>query len=254
MPLKLKLEVKGWHRILIRTLDLLYPPSCALCRANLTLGRALCDICHEDLPRLADPFCRKCGEAFPGEIDRDFDCPNCGKLKFAFEFARPAMVRDARTLELIHRLKYRRELYLAADLGRLAAEAFMDARLNQALSREWPLVPVPLHTARFQHRHFNQAAEIARALSRHTDLPVLHALRRIRATSHQTVLNRFQRMENLRGAFVPSLQGSRCAKENPEGVILVDDVFTTGSTVNECAKVLRKAGFQRVIVITVMRG
>src|SRR5690606_33662907 len=113
------------------------------------------------------------------------DCPNCRNLRFAFSFARPALVRDERTLEMIHRLKYNRELHLAAELGRLAAGAFVDPRLAPALAKRWPLVPVPLHRQRFQERHFNQAEEISRVVSRLMDLPMLPALARIRATGHQ---------------------------------------------------------------------
>lgn len=249
-----RLEIRGWRKLVSRGLDLLYPPACVLCRENLADGRALCDACDADLPRLAEPFCQSCGEPFPGEIDGPFACPNCSKLKFAFEFARPAMVRDERTLEIIHRLKYGRELHLAKDLGRLAAEAFADPRLAPALAENWPLVPVPLHRKRFQHRHFNQAEEISRVLSAHTGLPVVRVLSRIRATEHQTALTRSQRLENLRGAFVITAAGRRRIEQSPAGAVLVDDVLTTGSTVDECAKILRRAGFQKVVAVTVMRG
>ena len=164
------------------------------------------------------------------------------------------MVRDERTLDMIHRLKYGRELHLAKDLGRLAAESFADPRLAEALAENWPLVPVPLHHKRFQHRHFNQAQEISRELAIHTRLPVVDALKRTRATEHQTALTRAQRLENLRGAFVLSRAGHRQIENPPAGAILVDDVLTTGSTVDECAKTLRRAGFQQILVVTVMRG
>lgn len=249
-----RLEIRGWRKLASRALDLLYPPLCAVCRENLSEGRALCDACDADLPQLVEPFCKTCGEPFPGEIEGPFACPNCSKLKFAFEFARPAMVRDERVLEIIHRLKYGRELHLAKDLGRLAAGAFADPRLAPALAGNWPLVPVPLHRKRLQHRHFNQAEEISRVLSAHTGLPVIGALRRIRATEHQTALTRSQRLENLRGAFVITAAGRRRSGQSPAGAVLVDDVLTTGSTVDECAKILRRAGFQKVCAVTVMRG
>ena len=243
--------LKRWFS---RSLDLLYPPICAVCQEILTDGRALCDGCAADLPRLVEPFCQTCGESFEGQIDTVFACPNCNKLKFSFEFARPATVRDPRTLDMIHRLKYSRELHLAKDLGRLAAGSFSDPRLAPALAGKWPLVPVPLHRKRFQHRHFNQAEEISRELSALTGLPILKALRRNRKTEHQTALTRSQRLENLRGAFSITRAGRRAITRNPAGAVLVDDVLTTGSTVDECAKILRKAGFQKVIVVTVMRG
>lgn len=247
-------ESSRWKRLASRVLDLFYPPACAVCGVSLSHGRALCTACDEDLPRLVEPFCQSCGEAFPGKIDGPFACPNCENLRFSFEFARPATLRDERTLDLIHRLKYSREIHLADELGRLASGAFADPRLVPALEDKWPLIPVPLHRKRLQHRHFNQAAEISRPLGNHVGLPVLHALRRTRKTDTQTLLSRQQRMANLRGAFEITRCGHRWIASSPHGAVLVDDVLTTGSTVHECAKTLRRAGFRRIFVVTVMRG
>lgn len=249
-----RLKIGGWHQFWSRALDLLYPPLCAVCREPLTDGRALCEPCDADLPRLTAPFCDICGESFQGAIEDRFSCPNCNNLPLSFTFARPATMRDERTLEMIHRLKYGRKLHLAKDLGRLAAGAFADVRLAPALTGNWPLVPVPLHRGRFQHRHFNQAEEIANALARHVGLPVVRALGRVRATEHQTALSRAERMENLRGAFALTRAGRHHLDRDSAGAILVDDVLTTGSTVNECAKTLRRAGFRDICVVTVMRG
>ncbi|MBK1883154.1 ComF family protein [Luteolibacter pohnpeiensis] len=234
----------------IAALDLLYPPVCALCEQPLTENRSLCPPCNDSLPRLREPFCSVCGEHFEGRIDGDFHCPNCSNLKFAFDFARPAMLRDERTLQMIHGLKYQRAIHLAHELGRLASESLSDPRFQIALQEKWPLVPVPLHRSRYQWRHFNQAEEIALQLSQLIGLPVLHALKRVRKTATQTRLSRKERLENLSSAFARTRQKFA----ETRGAILIDDVFTTGSTVDACAKTLRKAGFQNVAVITVMRG
>ena len=243
-----------WRRAFERALDLLYPSLCSLCGCGLTHGRALCDACAEDLPSLTAPFCGSCGQPFDGRIEGAFACPNCADVSFAFEFARPAMRRDERLLDLVHRVKYGREIHLARELALLAATALADPRFAEALDEGWPLVPVPLHRARLKHRHFNQSAEIARHLSRHTGLPLLDGLRRVRATDTQTRLGRRQRMENLRGAFEPNRRGRAWIAAGAPGVILVDDVLTTGSTLHECAKVLRKAGVAQVLALAVMRG
>jgi ComF family protein len=254
MTAPLNRELVGWRKTAARVLDLLYPPSCALCHAHLTLGRALCEGCGADLPRLTAPFCEHCGEMFQGKITGPFSCPHCHDLSFAFTFARPALARDDRTLELIHHLKYGRQIHLAGELGRLAQESFHDPRLNPALDGRWPLVPVPLHRKRMQHRHFNQAEEIARVLADQTGLPVVRALRRTRQTDSQTHLTRKQRMANLLNAFEITRHGRHRIEATPAGAVLVDDVFTTGSTVHECAKTLLRAGFLQVFVVTVMRG
>jgi ComF family protein len=236
---------------LLEVLDWLYPPICEICGLGLSEGKALCEPCAERLPRIVTPFCDVCGEHFQGLIDGPFDCPNCKEISFHFEFARSAMVRSDATLNLVHRLKYGKEIHLGAELGRLACLAFSDRRLAVALEEKWPLVPVPLHRSRQMERQFNQAEEIARSISIETGLPVSRLLKRGRRTETQTRLSRKQRMENLRGAF----KLREPLPENvPPGYLLVDDVFTTGSTVDECAKVLRKAGAGRIAVLTVMRG
>ncbi|MGA0846047.1 MAG: ComF family protein [Luteolibacter sp.] len=245
---------QSWIKLLRWTADLLYPCHCALCSTSLKHGKSLCDECFNELPRLHAPFCEPCGEPFPGQIDRSFSCPNCHGIRFHFDFARPALVRDDLVLQLVHRLKYAREIHLAASLGHLAALAFDDPRLAVALNESWPLIPVPLHPSRLRKRHFNQAAEIARALSRHSGSPVLQAIRRTRNTSSQTRLSRKQRMQNLRGAFHITRSGRHASANGLPGAILIDDVLTTGSTVNECARVLRDAGVRKIAVITLMRG
>lgn len=247
-------EPGWWRRCCGRLFELAYPPRCETCGVGLDGGRCLCSACDGALPRLRAPFCQRCGEPFEGAIDGPFDCPNCGKLRFSFEFARPAMRWDEGTRELIHRLKYHRAIHLAAELGRLAAESFADPRFADALAGRWPLVPVPLHRQRLLDRHFNQAAEIARATGALVGLPVTNALRRVRRTDTQTRLTRKERLRNLSGAFALSAAGRRQLARESAGVIVVDDVLTTGSTVEACAATLRKAGFKRVQVLTVMRG
>ncbi len=237
----------------IDPLDWVYPPVCEICGNGLESARALCVACSNAMPRIVPPFCDVCGEGFHGQIDGAFDCPNCTGISFHFEFARAAMDRSEEVLGLIHRLKYGKEIHLAGELGRLASGAFSDKRLAVPLEEKWPLVPVPLHWRKHRERLFNQAEEIALAVGKVTGLPVEKRLKRIRRTQTQTRLSRNQRMENLKGAFAIRRPWFR-EEENPPGVILVDDVFTTGSTVDACAKVLRKAGVKRIAVLTVMRG
>lgn len=237
---------RGWWS---RVLDVVYPGVCHLCGEGVPHGGALCLPCADELPGLSRPFCEICGERFAGAIEAKFQCPNCSDQDFAFEFARPALVRSPGTMTMVHDLKYGRRLELARALAELAGRAFEDPRMSVVLGEKWPLVPVPLHRSRRRWRHFNQASEIALPLGRAMGLPVVEALKRIRPTVTQTRLSRSQRQKNLRGAF----EVVRGFEPGP-GVVLVDDVFTTGSTVHECARILRKSGVQKVIVVTVMRG
>ncbi|MBB5350167.1 ComF family protein [Haloferula luteola] len=149
----------------------------------------------------------------------------------------------------IHQFKYNRRIDLGRDLARLAARAFVDRRLERVREEGWPLVPVPLHWRRKGWRRFNQAKEIALPLGKELGLPVKDVLRRVRATRTQTRLSRKERQQNLRGAF-----RIRGAIDGWPGAVLVDDVLTTGSTVDECARMLVSAGVQNVVVVTVMRG
>ena len=246
-------EPPRWTAPLRFLANLIFPGVCQLCHHPAPSGRHLCTTCEDALPPLRPPFCASCGEMFDGALDRPFECPNCHTLDFAFDFARPAMALDPRTRQLIHDLKYHRAIHLAADLARLTRRAFDDdPRLHQPLAERWPLVPVPLHWHRTRTRHFNQAAEIARALSRSTRCPLVHALRRTRTTTTQTRLSRHQRQQNLHHAFSTTRHFHHLTRH--PGVILIDDVLTTGSTVHECARTLRLAGSQKVIVVTVMRG
>jgi len=245
---------RRWRRILDPILDLLYPPGCALCHAPLRENRWLCPACEAGLPRLTAPFCSRCGEPFDGVIDGPFKCPNCCDLTFAFTFARPALRNHPSARSLIHDLKYRRHLHLAADLGRLASGVMVDPRLAPAVSAGWPVIPVPLFWRRLQHRHFNQSAEIASAFARCAGLPLVHALRRTRDTGTQTRLTRTERLANLRGAFRLSAAGRRLTRQPPPAVIIFDDVLTTGATADSCARVLRQGGIEMVVVVTVLRG
>jgi predicted amidophosphoribosyltransferase len=201
-----------------------------VCRTTLSDGRALCAACDADLPRLAEPFCKSCGESFPGEIEGTFACPNCHQLKFAFEFARPAMVRDDRTLEMIHRLKYSRELHLAKDLGRLAAGSFGDPRLAPALAS----AAGPRPAASQANTAISTAEEIQGCRQPHR-LPVVKALQRPAPPAIRPHLPAPNAWKTLRGAAHPR----RHPSTNPAGV-LVDDVLTTGSPSMNARKAPRR--------------
>jgi ComF family protein len=239
-------------RIARRTADaalsLLYPPHCAACGAETPAGRHVCDPCNATARRIAAPFCRVCSQPFDGAITAEFTCQNCSERKLHFDCAVAPFLSRGVVRDFIHRFKYEREFFLRLPLADFAAEGLDDERLR---ARPFDaFVPVPLHAARFREREFNQAEEIARALSQRTGTPLVNALRRIRYTSTQTVLDRHARMENLRNAF--RVRHSPAVLQRH--LVLVDDVFTTGSTVDECARVLRQAGAASVRALTVARG
>lgn len=229
-------------------LSLFFPPHCAACEADTATGVHLCEACADKARRIEPPMCERCSEPFAGAIFETFTCANCAERKLHFDCAVAPYLSRGVVREFIHRFKYDRERYLRQPLAAWLAEALKDERLTR---RAFDLiVPVPLHSTRQRERGFNQAAELAILLSRHCGVPTAHALKRTRYTTTQTRLAREERMENLRGAFCVR----HTATVQSRHLLLVDDVFTTGSTVDECARVLRQAGAASVRVATVARG
>ena len=194
----------------------------------------LCTLCGE---RIFTPH----GEALCGE---------CRTTPPTFARAMAYGSYDGGLRELIHLLKYERVRPAAGVLGRMLAEVIggFGSEFQSAV-----VVPVPLHGSKFRQRGFNQAEEIARIalknLKRSGLALAAGVLQRQRATESQTGLSDHQRQQNVRGAFVVA----SLATIKDKDVVLVDDVFTTGATVSECARVLRRAGADRVFVATVAR-
>jgi ComF family protein len=227
---------------------LCFPPFCAACRIATEPGIHLCDECAGGAKRIEAPFCECCSQPFDGAITQQFTCSNCADREVHFECAVAAYLSRGVVRDFIHAFKYNGHLHLRRPLADWLAQTLDDPRIS---SRPFDaFVPVPLHHIRFREREFNQAAELATLVSQRSRIPVLHALKRTRYTSTQTKLDRAERMENLRGAF----RVRHNARVKERHFVLVDDVFTTGSTVEECSRVLLRAGAASVRVITVARG
>ena len=227
---------------------LCFPPHCAACRIATEPGIHICTGCAGGATRIEAPFCECCSQPFDGAITQQFTCSNCAGREVHFQCAVAAYRSTGVVRDFIHAFKYERQFHLRRPLADWLARALDDPRIA---SRPFDaLVPVPLHHIRFREREFNQAAELASLVSRRCGIPVWNALGRTRYTSTQTKLNRAERMENLRGAF----RVRQTARVKNRHIVLVDDVFTTGSTVEECSRVLLRAGASSVRVITVARG
>jgi competence protein ComFC len=228
--------------------DLCYPPHCAGCRRDTISGSHVCAACAEEIERIERPFCERCSNPFAGAITEKFVCPNCEGRQVHFEHAVAPFRSRGIVRECIHAFKYQRAQYLRPQLSAWLAEALCDSRIADRPFDAF--VPVPLHAVRQREREYNQAEELCRDLSARANRPTWKALRRIRYTTTQTKLDREERMENLRGAF----QVSDNALVKDRDLVLVDDVFTTGSTVEECSRVLLRGGARSVRVICVARG
>jgi competence protein ComFC len=173
---------------------------------------------------------------------------NCGDRELSFDFATAAYRSRGVVRDLIHDFKYRRQVHLRHLLARMLREGFRHARLLGQPPEV--IVPVPLHPAREREREFNQAEVLADLAGARLGLPVRGCLRRRRYTYTQTNFHREERFDNLEGAFEVRRQTDISGRR----VALVDDVLTTGSTADACARALRDAGAAAVVVITVARG
>lgn len=226
-----------------RLLRALLPTRCLLCSNAGAAGRDLCAGCQADLPRNTI-CCARC--ALPLAHAAAL-CGECLRREPVFSRAW-APFRYGHPLDLLEaRFKFRRDLAAGRVLSELLVES---ARCEPSLPLPQRLLCVPLHASRLRERGFNQALELTRPLARALDIPLdLQLLRRVRPTAAQTGLDASERRRNLRGAF--AVVGSAGI---PEHVAIVDDVMTTGSTLNECARVLRRAGVGQVDVWALARA
>src|SRR3569833_1059476 len=217
-------------------LDVALPPLCPSCRAPLGDGHGLCAGCWAKLSLIEPPYCARLGS--PSAYD-----PGPGLLSMeaianppSYDRARAAVRYDDVARALVHKFKYSDHMELAGMMGQWMARA------GRELTRDADaLVPVPLHWRRLRARRFNQTAALAMAVARTVDVPVLYeSLRRVRATPQQVGLDNGERAQNVSGAFrVPPARKADIAGRR---LILVDDVLTSGATVDACARALLRAG------------
>jgi ComF family protein len=228
--------------------SLFYPPLCAVCSVPVGHDEYLCAECGDKAPRIKPPFCATCSEPFQGSITESFSCANCAHRVLHFTAAVAAYRSRGIVRKIIHDFKYGKQLHLRHVIGDWLAETLGDPRLH---GRRFDLViPVPLHPTRKRERGFNQAELLADALSARANLPAHNALERIRYTTTQTAFDRSERMENLHNAF----RLRKNADVRGLRVLLIDDVLTTGSTLSECARVLKAGGAISVHAATAARA
>ena len=232
--------VYNWKR---RLQSLLLPAHCRLCAVRTGTGYSLCPACHADLPWVKSA-CRQCSNSLAPGSHRLL-CGTCQKRTPHFDATTAILHYQPPVDYLVQRLKFSGELAMAPLLSGLLARQL---RARQARLPEL-VVPVPLHPSRLRERGYNQATEIARRLGRELQLPVNHRLcRRIRKTDTQSLLPVKIRHWNVRNAF--SVSGKLTAQH----VAIVDDVMTTGHTVHELARALKRAGAERVEVWVIARA
>ncbi len=225
--------------------ELILPRGCAACGCLPSETEpAFCSACGEELVWLQEPFCPRCGR--PGGEGL---CPACRRVEPAFDRARSLLAYAGAVGRAVRRFKYRRSLAAGAELAGMIARRTPREHLAGAEL----LLPVPLHPWRRLRRGFNQACVLFRPLARRQGLRLAAGLlRRRRHTRPQVGLDAAARRENVAGAF--ELARGAAKRVRGRRVLLLDDVFTTGATAAECARVLKGAGAAWVGVLTLVRA
>jgi ComF family protein len=246
LPSRLRRAAAAARSALRSALDLALPPLCAACREPVE-GKGLCPACWSKLSFITRPYCERLGIPFvydpgPGILSMEAiaDPP-------AYNRARAAVRFDEISRALVHALKYGDRLDLAPMMGRWISQAG-----RELLAEADALVPVPLHWRRLWARRFNQSAVLAAAISADSGVPVAAAaLKRVKPTAQQVGLSRPERAANVQGAFrVPDEAKAAVAGRH---LVLIDDVLTSGATVDGCARALLRAGAANVDVLIFAR-
>jgi ComF family protein len=229
-----------FRELLDGTLSLLFPPRCEVC--GLLQEPVVCAQCRAQFGRIEAPYCRQCGLPFDPLAKAATHCPECREDPPAFDAARAAGIYGGLLRRAIHLFKYDGVRAMTGPLGEFTLEM-----VELPFSIDC-LCPVPLHPKREAMRGFNQSLLLAEVLGEGWSAPVeAGLLSRTQNTPPQMSLPAAERRRNIRGAF--AVTGNATGR----AVGLVDDVFTTGSTLRECSRVLKRAGAVRVLVITVAR-
>ena len=227
------------HTLRIGAANLLFPPSCPICNAATDAGATLCPACFNAMHMISAPACERCGHPFEYDMGwADMPCPSCTASPPLYDEAKAIWQYDTYSAKLVQKLKYADHTHLAPYLATI-----MRGQGAALIEKAEILAPVPLHYRRLIHRRYNQSMLLASHMHRQTVPSITlipHLLKRARHTPPQASLSQQARQRNMQNAFcippkyIEMIQGAR--------ILLVDDVITTGATVNACTASLKKAG------------
>lgn len=230
----------------IDLLRVLYPRRCPVCHEVATpAGSWVCDTCTGKLPYIKEPCCKKCGK----EVQREEQeyCHDCQKTTHSYTAGRAVFAYDSVMQASIAAFKYKGRQEYAEFYGRETA------RLYEKQMKRWEaevLVPVPIHKSRYRERGYNQAGLLADQISKYTNIPVDETLLvRMRKTKAQKALSTKERTKNLQDAFQLGKNVVQYKR-----IVLVDDIYTTGSTADACARVLKEGGAEQVYLLCLSIG
>ena len=227
-----------------RLISTVYPPRCVLCGSPGFSDMDICEVCYHDLPWIGSA-CTQCAIPLAKHSGDHLKCGLCLKKPPAFDRSLSLFSYEKEAVTLIHQLKFNEKLANSRLLGNMLADAIE----KKAVELPDVILPVPLYKKRLKQRGFNQSIELARPVANAFSIPLdLQSVSRVRDTQSQTGLDKKQRRQNIRAAFeiVEPLSAQHVA--------VVDDVVTTTSTVNELARLLKRAGVRRVDVWSIARA
>jgi ComF family protein len=239
-----------WYKVISLALDFLFPPVCLLCGSEdlYQTGCLICKDCLNSISFISHPVCARCGKPFLTETTRDHVCGSCLTQEPSFNLVR-ALGRYEGALEtIIHNFKYKQKFSMVNLFNFL-----LDHMHNHAItfSSYDLLIPVPLHRSRLRQRGFNQTVILGNILKKKYHLPLhTNILQRTAHTLPQVTLPVKARKVNMRNAFKVKESQSVEGKT----ILLLDDVYTTGATMNECARILKKSGASRVDGFVIARA
>ncbi|MEM7790727.1 MAG: double zinc ribbon domain-containing protein [Verrucomicrobiota bacterium] len=230
--------------------DLVFARSCLHCSGRIEKGNLqfICRDCHKQIFFAQPPACTTCGHPFAGMLAGPQTCSHCAELSPVFDEGKTLFLAKGPARSIIHEIKYHSGFYALSDLQRMVTQCphYLEYLEDSVL------IPVPLHPTKQRERGYNQSEKIARMLAKvASGALVRELLIRSRFTQTQTRLSRAERNKNVKNAFALAADAVVIRDLN---YILVDDVFTTGSTLNACATVLRDAGVTRLKVATIGHG
>ncbi len=232
-----------WIRLLV---DAILPPRCLMCGKVIHADNTLCSDCFAKINFISKPYCEHCGRPLPNGTDNSLLCSTCLKAKDVFRTCRSAIRYDEFSKKLILDFKFSNRLENKILLSRwlfLAGEDIFKQGIDI-------IIPIPLHYMRLFKRKYNQSAILAVSLSKLCNISVdLQSLKKIKHTTPQIQCSGKQRTTNVKNAF----QVVSPEKIKGKRILLIDDVYTTGSTLTECAKALKSAGALSVDALTVAR-
>ena len=229
--------------------EIIFPPQCLGCAEILHPfnGQIFCPDCLEQIHFISGSICNICGTTFPDSPSQNHLCGDCQETKPYFSCARAIFSYDDAILNAIYQFKYKSNI----SVGEILADFMGGFSFPDIDFADYSfIIPVPLHIKRLRERGFNQSLILARAIGEKHQISVdFSLLKRHKFTLTQTGSNKKERKQNIKGAFEVTDKKKIAGKS----IILIDDVYTTGATVNECAKTLLKAGAQKISVLTLAR-